>query len=83
MRTTFTIDKATKTITAKSGNIEDSKTFTGDFFPSSSVYPVVLFAFWTAWNNTLRGYGKGKIYSFKYERFVNYINIFSIFLPNI
>lgn len=66
LRTTFTIDKATKTITAKSGNIEDSKTFTGDFFPSSSVYPVVLFAFWTAWNNTLRGYGKGKIYSFKY-----------------
>ncbi|NLT10684.1 MAG: hypothetical protein GXY08_14485 [Ruminococcus sp.] len=65
-RCVFTIDKPSKTITAVSGSTVFSHTFTGDFSPGSSVYPVILFAYWTSWSDTLSGYGKGKIYSFRF-----------------
>lgn len=61
-RVNIVIDQATKTMNINSF----SHTFTGDFSPQSSVYPVLLGAYWTSWSDTLRGYGKGKIYAFKY-----------------
>ncbi|MBP5434138.1 hypothetical protein [Ruminococcus sp.] len=67
-RCVFTIDKPSKNITAVSGSTVFSHTFTGDFSPGSSVYPVILFAYWTSWSDTLSGYGKGKIYSFKFYK---------------
>ena len=65
-RAIITIDYDDKSIAIKSGDIDTVKVFTGDFNPSSSVYPVILFAYWTSWSDKLSGYGKGKIYSFKY-----------------
>ena len=65
-RATFTIDRPTKTIYADSGNIHDSHTFSGDFFPSGSVYKVVLFACWSSWSDALSACGIGKIYSFRF-----------------
>ena len=61
-RVNIIIDQSTKTMSVNSF----SHTFTGDFLPISSVYPVLLGAYWSSWNNSLRGYGKGKIYSFNY-----------------
>ena len=61
-RVNIIIDQSTKTMDINSF----SHTFTGDFYPMSSVYPVLLGAYWSSWSNTLSGYGKGKIYSFKY-----------------
>jgi hypothetical protein len=61
-----TLDRPTKTTTIESDSTTFTHTFSGDYSPSSSVYPVVLFAYWTSWSDSLSGYGKGKIYSFKY-----------------
>jgi len=65
-RCVFTIDRPSKNITAVSGSTVFSHTFTGDFSPDSSVYPVILFACWTSWSGSLSDYGKGKIYGFRY-----------------
>ena len=65
-RTTFIIDQPTKTIYADSGNIHESYTSPGDFFPASSVYPVLLGAMWNSYTDSLYAYGMGKIYGFKY-----------------
>lgn len=65
-RATFTIDQPTKTIYADSGSIHESYTSPGDFFPTSSVYPVLLGAIWNSYNDSLYAYGMGKIYGFKY-----------------
>lgn len=61
-RVNIIIDQSTKTISI---NLF-SHTFTGDFFPINSVYPVLLGAYWSSWRDSIDGYGKGKIYSFKY-----------------
>ena len=61
-----TLDRPTKTTTIESDSTTFTHTFSSDYSPSSSVYPVVLFAYWTSWSDSLSGYGKGKIYSFKY-----------------
>lgn len=61
-RVNIIIDQSTKTISIDSL----SHTFTGDFYPINSVYPVLLGAYWSSWSDSIFGYGKGKIYSFKY-----------------
>lgn len=60
------VNHETKTISGESSSNTFSHTFTGDFFPSSSVYPVILGGCWTSWDNTFRSFGKGKIYGFEY-----------------
>lgn len=62
----ISVNHETKTISGESASNSFSHTFTGDFFPVSSVYPVIIGGCWSSWDNTFRSYGKGKIYSFDY-----------------
>lgn len=64
-RVVINISLLNKTINVDYSDIHYSHSF-NDFNPSSSIYPVVLGACWTSWNDKLSEYGKGKIYSFKY-----------------
>lgn len=64
-RVIINISLLNKTINIDYSDIHYSHSF-NSFNPSSSIYPVVLGACWTSWNNKLSEYGKGKIYSFKY-----------------
>lgn len=64
----ITVDKATKTITGENNSQTVSETFTNDFHPSSSNYPLIIGGCWNIYNDSFYGGGKGKIYSFKFSQ---------------
>lgn len=62
------VDKTTKSITGENNSQTVTETFSNDFAPTSSIYPLIIGGCWNIYSDKFYGGGKGKIYNFKFSQ---------------